>query len=58
LKLLVQLLGICIAISFVYAGLNNDRPSKLIREGVILTTLAFGGTVALSAFFQLLSLLG
>ena len=55
MKFLMQLLGICFVVSFVYSGMKNAGWGKLIQEGVVLTALAFGGTLGVSVLLRLLS---
>jgi len=56
MKFLLQLLGICFVVSFVYAGTKNENWVTLVREGVVLTALAFGGTLGISVLMRLLTL--
>jgi hypothetical protein len=56
-KLLLELLGICFVVSFVYSGTKNAGWGALLREGVALTALAFGGTIGISVLLRLATLL-
>ena len=56
--MLLELLGICFVVSFVYSGTKNAGWGALLREGVMLTALAFGGTIGVSVLLRLASLLG
>jgi len=53
----MQLLGICFVVSFVYSGTKNADWGKLLKEGVVLTALAFGGVIGVSVLLRLLTLL-
>lgn len=55
MKLLIQLLGICFVVSFVYSGMKNAGWGRLVQEGVVLTALAFGGTLGISVLLRLLT---
>ena len=56
--MLRELLGICFVVSFVYSGTKNAGWGALLREGVGLTALAFGGTIGVSVLLPLATLLG
>ena len=55
--MLLELLGICFVVSFVYSGTKNAGWGALLREGVMLTALAFGGTIGISVLLRLATLL-
>ncbi len=57
MKFVMQLLGICFVVSFVYSGTKNADWGKLLKEGVVLTALAFGGVIGVSVLLRLLTLL-